>query len=75
MWKSSLSKGIALFILLFLLVVTYVRAEEPTAAPVAKFPETRFDAGKVQEGAILRHDFAITNEGNAALTIQDLVPA
>jgi len=43
--------------------------------PSIKFSETRFEAGKVKEGEIIKRDFEFVNEGSEVLKISDLVPA
>ncbi len=87
MWKSSLSKGILIFTLLCLLSAEYSLAQEKQAAsgaqtpadksgaPSIKLTETRFEAGKVNDGTVLTHDFEFMNAGNDMLKIIDIVPA
>jgi hypothetical protein len=38
--------------------------------PKIKFKETVWDFGKVKQGALLSHEFTLTNEGNATLVIE-----
>jgi len=41
-----------------------------SAAPKTIFPETRFEFGQVMSGAVVQHDFVVSNEGSAPLVIQ-----
>jgi hypothetical protein len=53
-------------------VVALLIADPVPAAgqPKVKFKETVWDFGKVKQGALLSHEFTLTNEGNATLIIQ-----
>lgn len=88
MWKVNLRKGVFFITLLWLLSAAYSHAQERGAvsgeqtpvseksgAPSIKLTEMRFEAGKVNEGTILIHDFEFVNAGNDVLKITDLVPA
>ncbi|MDP3069733.1 MAG: DUF1573 domain-containing protein [Opitutaceae bacterium] len=43
--------------------------------PRITFSETVFDFGKVKSSDVLRHDFIVTNTGNALLEISNVTPA
>jgi len=87
MWKSNLSKGILFTTLFWILSAGFSPAQEKgaasgaqtpaekTGAPSIKLAETRFEAGKVNDGAVLVHDFEFVNAGDAVLQITELVPA
>ena len=38
--------------------------------PKAVFPEARFDFGEVPSGVVVEHDFAVSNQGTAPMSIQ-----
>jgi len=46
-----------------------------SGVPSIVFSETRFEAGKVKEGDIIKRDFEFVNAGSEVLKIADLVPA
>jgi len=41
-----------------------------SAAPKAIFPKAQFEFGQVMSGAVVEHDFVVSNEGSAPLVIQ-----
>lgn len=67
---------IKVFMLIFsLLVVSLPAFSQGTQdSPRLVLKEREFDAGKVLEGEIIRHDFVILNDGNAALKINRVSP-
>ena len=42
--------------------------------PRIKFSETVFDFGQIQSSSVVRHDFIVTNTGNAPLEITEVRP-
>lgn len=46
-----------------------------SGVPSIVFSETRFEAGKVKEGEVIKRDFEFVNTGSEVLKIVDLVPA
>jgi hypothetical protein len=48
---------------------------EAAGAPSIRFTELRFEAGTVNEGTVLNHDFEFVNEGTGVLKIKNIVPA
>jgi len=63
--------GLAALLLLSLASVARA-ADAPATAPVAgslEVPEAVYDAGKVDRGVTIRHEFVLKNIGQAALSI------
>lgn len=63
--------------LLAVLLSTRIHAAEAAAtvkAPHAEFSELVYDFGKVKTSEPLRHDFIVTNTGNAVLNILEVKP-
>lgn len=68
--RAAILAGVAL------LFATTVRAEEAAKPkPQAVVPEPIFDAGTVQKGTKVIHDFEVVNSGAADLQITDVRPA
>jgi hypothetical protein len=69
MKKHPLGKGTV--VLICLLFFLFLECPVPAAGqPKIKFKETVWDFGQVKQGAVLSHEFTLTNEGNATLVIQ-----
>ena len=70
-----------LFIVVQLSASFPARAQTPAAdapnlsGPRLKFSETSFDFGRVKSSDVVRHDFVVTNVGNAPLVISEVKPA
>ncbi len=67
----AMRTGFAALLLLSLASVARA-ADAPATAPVAgslEVPETVYDAGKVDRGVTVRHEFVLKNIGQAALSI------
>ena len=59
-------------LLLFSLAAVACAADAPATAPPAgslEVPEAVYDAGKVDRGVTVRHEFVLKNIGQAALSI------
>jgi len=59
-------------LLLFTLASVACAADAPATAPPAgslEVPEAVYDAGKVDRGVTVRHEFVLKNIGQAALSI------
>jgi len=75
---SNSNKAVLFLSAVVLLVATSLFGQEKSAAPGTpriKFAETRHEAGTVNEGAVVVHEFELTNEGDRPLRISELVPA
>lgn len=46
----------------------------PGAAPVAEFPETEHDLGKIADGQEYTHEFLVRNTGAGTLEIKKVLP-
>jgi len=54
---------------------TVSEAEDLSAArPKLSIPELTYDYGTIEQGAHVKHDFVLKNDGNMDLTIQRMVP-
>src|SRR5262245_22010440 len=53
-------------------VSVFVCAAFAADKPKAVFPETSFRFGKAVQGAVIEHDFVVTNAGSAPLAIENV---
>ena len=49
--------------------------DDTAGAPSIRFAELRFEAGTVNEGTVVNHDFEFVNEGTGVLKIKNIIPA
>jgi hypothetical protein len=69
-----MKKGLALFLLLFVIAVTDSRsgAQEGRMTPVAVLENNNYQAGNIVEGVIITKDFIVKNTGSADLVIEHI---
>lgn len=58
-----------------LVVLAFVLLVPASAGPRAEFTETSFDAGVVQHGTLLEHEFVVKNTGDEPLQITEVRPS
>ncbi len=50
------------------------KSKEDSIAPKARFLQRNHDFGEVHEGAEIKYDFVVENQGNAPLVIKNIRP-